>query len=84
MFSTLYPAVETARCLEEGIVDSPNEADMGLIMGIGFPPFHGGALKYADRMGLAELCARAELREAHSVCIFQRASMEGREADPHN
>ena len=29
--------IETARCLEEGIVDTPNEADMGLIMGIGFP-----------------------------------------------
>ena len=36
--------IETARCLEEGIVETPNEADMGLIFGIGFPPFHGGAL----------------------------------------
>ena len=51
--------IETARCLEEGIVDTPNEADMGLIFGIGFPPFHGGALKYADRMGLKALCERA-------------------------
>ena len=61
--------IETARCLEEGIVDSPNEADMGLIMGIGFPPFHGGALKYADRMGLAELCARAE-RYTHLGALY--------------
>lgn len=52
--------IETARCLEEGIVDTPNEADMGLIFGIGFPPFHGGALKYADRMGLKALCDRAQ------------------------
>jgi len=51
--------IETARCLEEGIVDTPNEADMGLIMGIGFPPFHGGALKYADTMGLATVCEKA-------------------------
>ena len=52
--------IETARCLEEGIVDTPNEADMGLIFGIGFPPFHGGAFKYADRIGLKALCKRAE------------------------
>ena len=52
--------IECARCLEEGIVSTPNEADMGLIMGIGFPPFRGGAFKYADSMGLATLCERAQ------------------------
>ena len=50
--------IETARCLEEGIVDTPNEVDMGLIMGIGFPPFRGGALKYADLLGMDVVCAR--------------------------
>jgi 3-hydroxyacyl-CoA dehydrogenase/enoyl-CoA hydratase/3-hydroxybutyryl-CoA epimerase/enoyl-CoA isomerase len=44
--------IETARCLEEHIVETPNEADMGLILGIGFPPFRGGALKYADALGM--------------------------------
>ena len=44
--------IETVRCLDEGIVESPAEADMGLIMGIGFPPFRGGALKYADEIGI--------------------------------
>ncbi|MEL7450585.1 MAG: fatty acid oxidation complex subunit alpha FadB [Pseudomonadota bacterium] len=44
--------IETARCLEDGIVETPNEADMGLILGIGFPPHHGGALKYADTLGM--------------------------------
>jgi 3-hydroxyacyl-CoA dehydrogenase/enoyl-CoA hydratase/3-hydroxybutyryl-CoA epimerase/enoyl-CoA isomerase len=52
--------IETARCLEEGIVDTPNEADMGLIFGIGFPPFRGGALKYADQLGLDVICAKAD------------------------
>ena len=52
--------IETARCLEEGIVDTASEADMGLIMGIGFPPFHGGALKYADTVGLAKVCEKAQ------------------------
>ncbi|MDP3295021.1 MAG: fatty acid oxidation complex subunit alpha FadB [Nevskia sp.] len=53
--------IETARCLEEKIVDTANEADMGLIMGVGFPPHLGGALKYADAIGLANLvekCAK--------------------------
>jgi 3-hydroxyacyl-CoA dehydrogenase/enoyl-CoA hydratase/3-hydroxybutyryl-CoA epimerase/enoyl-CoA isomerase len=52
--------IETARCLEEGIVDTPNEADMGLIMGIGFPPFRGGAFRYADQVGLTTMCAQSE------------------------
>ncbi len=53
--------IETVRCLDEGIVESPTEADMGLIMGIGFPPFRGGALKYADTIGMKtilEKCAK--------------------------
>ena len=49
--------IEVARCLEEGIVDTPNEADMGLIFGIGFPPFRGGACRYMDTVGMAEFVA---------------------------
>lgn len=52
--------IETARCLEEGIVDSAAEADMGLVYGIGFPPFRGGALHYLDQMGLATFCELAQ------------------------
>jgi len=55
--------IETARCLEDNIVDTANEADMGLILGIGFPPFRGGALKYADALGLANVC---ELADKHA------------------
>ena len=52
--------IEAARCLEEGIVATPNELDMGLVLGVGFPPFRGGALKYADRLGLAHVVERAD------------------------
>jgi len=52
--------METVRCLDEGIVGSPAEADMALIYGIGFPPFRGGALRYIDAMGVAEFVALAE------------------------
>ena len=53
--------IETVRCLDEVIVETPAEADMGLIMGVGFPPFRGGALKYADTIGMKtilEKCAK--------------------------
>ena len=46
--------IETVRCLEDGIVETAAEADMGLIFGIGFPPFRGGALRYIDSIGIEE------------------------------
>jgi 3-hydroxyacyl-CoA dehydrogenase/enoyl-CoA hydratase/3-hydroxybutyryl-CoA epimerase/enoyl-CoA isomerase len=52
--------LETARCLEEGIVESAMAADMGLIWGIGFPPFRGGALRYVDTIGIEEFCKSAD------------------------
>ena len=51
---------ELVRCLDEGIVDSASEADMALVMGIGFPVFRGGALRYMDHMGLDAFCAAAD------------------------
>ncbi|UFH50666.1 fatty acid oxidation complex subunit alpha FadB [Pseudomonas sp. KNUC1026] len=52
--------LETVRCLEDGIVESAAEADMGLVYGIGFPPFRGGALRYIDSIGVAEFVAQAD------------------------
>lgn len=47
--------VESARCLEDKIVGSATEVDMGLLLGLGFPPFRAGALKFADTVGLKKL-----------------------------
>ncbi|WPU67139.1 fatty acid oxidation complex subunit alpha FadB [Peredibacter starrii] len=47
--------VESSRCLEDKIVNTPVEVDMGLLLGLGFPPFRAGALKYADTIGLKKL-----------------------------
>jgi len=56
--------IESARCLEDGIVGSPAELDIALVYGLGFPPFRGGALRYADAVGLKALCAKAEAFQA--------------------
>ncbi|MBB3189886.1 fatty acid oxidation complex subunit alpha FadB [Halomonas cerina] len=52
--------LETVRCLEDGIVGTPAEADMALIYGIGFPPFRGGALRYLEATGLEAFVSLAD------------------------
>jgi len=56
--------IETARCVEDNIVASPAEADMGLVYGVGFPPFRGGALHHVDKIGLAKFCEHADKYES--------------------
>ncbi|WP_413113705.1 fatty acid oxidation complex subunit alpha FadB [Thaumasiovibrio sp. DFM-14] len=51
---------EVVRCLEEGIIASPAEADIALVYGLGFPPFQGGAFRYLDNMGLSNYVAIAD------------------------
>lgn len=61
---------ETIRCLEEGIIGSAAEADMGLIYGLGFPPFRGGVLRYVDTMGVANFVEMAD-KFAHLGEMYQ-------------
>jgi 3-hydroxyacyl-CoA dehydrogenase/enoyl-CoA hydratase/3-hydroxybutyryl-CoA epimerase len=52
-------ALETARCIEEGVVVDMREADVGSILGFGFAPFTGGTISYIDGMGakaFVDLC----------------------------
>jgi 3-hydroxyacyl-CoA dehydrogenase/enoyl-CoA hydratase/3-hydroxybutyryl-CoA epimerase len=51
---------ETARCMEEGVIKSPADVDIGVIFGFGFPPFRGGLLREADRHGLAWVVAKLD------------------------
>ena len=56
--------------LARGIVASPQEADMALVYGVGFPPFRGGAFRYLDQTGLANFVAAAD-KYAHLGAIYQ-------------
>jgi 3-hydroxyacyl-CoA dehydrogenase/enoyl-CoA hydratase/3-hydroxybutyryl-CoA epimerase len=52
-------ANEAARCLFEGIVTDPREADVGSILGFGYAPYSGGAISFIDGMGLKAFVDRA-------------------------
>jgi 3-hydroxyacyl-CoA dehydrogenase/enoyl-CoA hydratase/3-hydroxybutyryl-CoA epimerase len=67
---------EAARCVEEKVVDSPEDADYGMILGTGFAPFRGGPLRFAEHFGLKkvvdELERLAQSEEKFSPCEILR------------
>lgn len=52
-------SIETIRCLEEKVLRSVADANIGSIMGIGAPPWTGGALQYVNYVGVKEFAQRA-------------------------
>ena len=52
-------AIETARCLEEGVLTATHDGNIGSIFGIGFPAWTGGALQYINYIGAAKFVQRA-------------------------
>ena len=53
-------ALETARCFEEGVLRSVHEADLGSILGWGFPAYTGGTLSYIDTIGPVKFVAECK------------------------
>ncbi|MDP1581764.1 MAG: 3-hydroxyacyl-CoA dehydrogenase NAD-binding domain-containing protein [Candidatus Didemnitutus sp.] len=62
---------EAARCLEEGVVDAPEDVDFGMIFGTGWAPFRGGPLRYADTLGSVEIVKRLERLQAEVAPYFE-------------
>jgi len=53
-------AIETVRCMEEGVLTSVRDANIGSIMGIGYPVWTGGILQFINQTGVGEFVARAD------------------------
>ena len=70
---------EAARCLEEKVVASPEDADYGMILGTGFAPLRGGPLRFADHFGIAEMVSArwtTRARREISPCDLLRQHAE--------
>jgi 3-hydroxyacyl-CoA dehydrogenase/enoyl-CoA hydratase/3-hydroxybutyryl-CoA epimerase len=67
---------EAAMILDEKIVASAAELDLAMIMGTGFPPFRGGLLRYADKLGLPYILARLDdLAQKHGKRFLATAAL---------
>ncbi len=51
---------EAVLCLEEGIIATPEDGDVGAILGLGFPPFRGGPFRYVDKTGISFIISKME------------------------
>ncbi|PKH19559.1 fatty acid oxidation complex subunit alpha FadB [Enterobacterales bacterium CwR94] len=67
---------EVIRCLDEKIIDSPAEADMALVYGLGFPPFHGGIFRWLDTQGNQAFAHRAEAYTALGTLYSLPAALQ--------
>ncbi|MDP5134661.1 fatty acid oxidation complex subunit alpha FadJ [Rheinheimera baltica] len=66
---------EAVRTLEEGIIASPRDGDIGAIFGIGFPPFLGGPFRYIDQLGADNLVAQLRNLESRFGSRFSPAAL---------
>jgi 3-hydroxyacyl-CoA dehydrogenase / enoyl-CoA hydratase / 3-hydroxybutyryl-CoA epimerase len=66
---------EAARCLEEGIIASPRDGDVGAVYGIGFPPFRGGPFRYLDTLGIPTVIRALEVLDGRFSSRFRPAAI---------
>src|SRR5208337_4454150 len=51
---------EAALCLQQGTISSPEDGDVGAVLGLGFPPFLGGPFRYLDSAGIGRVVSEME------------------------
>ena len=66
---------EAVYCLQEGIIRSARDGDIGAIFGLGFPPFTGGPFRYLESRGLAQVVSRLRALESQFGSRFTPAPM---------
>lgn len=66
---------EALRCLDEGILRSARDGDVGAIFGLGFPPFRGGPFRYVDVLGAPEVLRRTRSLEHRFGARFEPAPL---------
>jgi 3-hydroxyacyl-CoA dehydrogenase/enoyl-CoA hydratase/3-hydroxybutyryl-CoA epimerase len=75
---------EAAICLQEGILQSPRDGDIGAVFGLGFPPFLGGPFRYIDSIGLTKIISLLEkLEKEHGPRFTPAAILRDRSAKNH-
>ncbi len=72
---TLAMVNEAVHCLQDGILRSPRDGDIGAVFGIGFPPFRGGPFRYIDSLGVGEVVRRLEELHARFSPRFEPAEL---------
>ncbi|TCO18111.1 3-hydroxyacyl-CoA dehydrogenase/enoyl-CoA hydratase/3-hydroxybutyryl-CoA epimerase [Kribbella steppae] len=78
---TFAMALETVKCLDEGVLRSVADANIGSIFGIGFPPLHGGALQYINAFGLPAFVTRSRALAASYGPRFEPPALLVRKAE---
>lgn len=66
---------EALHCLQDGILLSPTDGDLGAILGLGFPPFLGGPFRYIDREGASNIYSRLDKLEGELGIRFKPAGI---------